>query len=505
MLILPPDVGRLCGQKFNKREQMKPLGEYTHLYENLPVAGKPACRYGITDLRRKKNVWIIKSITCYCLQFFLLAGSWAQWKPLFNGKDLKGWNQKNGQAIYTVENGEIVGITVANTPNSFLCTNEEYGDFIFETDLKVENSMNSGIQFRSLSTPGYQQNRVHGYQMEIDPSDRGWSGGIYDEARRDWLYIPNINPEGKKAFKKGEWNKYRIEAIGNTIRTWVNGIPVAHLIDDATAKGFIALQVHSIYGDMKPGMKIRWKNIRIQTSQLRPSQWDGIPVINLLLNNLSEQEKAQGVTLLFNGTDFTGWRGVYATAMPRVHWSIRDGEINVSPSDGSETGNDIVTIGQYGAFELTFDFKFSEGANSGIKYFVNEAFDSDGKSGIGLEYQVLDDEKHPDAKMGVVGNRTLASLYDLIPSYKLEKRFQRKVGEWNQGRIIVYPNNIVQHWLNGFKVVEYERKSNIFDALVARSKYEKYKGFAAGDKGNILLQDHGNNVSFRNLKIREWK
>jgi Domain of Unknown Function (DUF1080) len=444
--------------------------------------------------------------TIFILIFALITplsifGQKEKWRSLFDGKTLKGWNQKNGQAPYTVENGEIVGTTIAKTPNSFLCTDEEFGDFIFEVDLKVDN-MNAGIQFRSLSKPDYKDGRVHGYQMEVDPSDRAWSGGIYDEARRDWLYIPNINPEGKKAFKKNDWNKYRIEAIGNVIRTWINGVPTAHLIDDMTAKGFIALQVHAIYADMKEGMKIRWKNIRIQTENLKPSPLDDCPVINWMANNLSEQEKKQGFKMLFNGTDFTGFRAVHGTKMPEKRWNVVNGEIVIGKSDGSETGNDIVTTDQYGAFELTFEFKLTEGANSGVKYFVNEAFDSGGKSGVGLEYQVLDDAKHPDAKMGAVGNRTMSSLYDLIPATKLEPRFQRKVGTWNQARIVVLPNNWVQHWLNGYKVVEYERKSNIYNALVARSKYEKYAGFGAGDKGHILLQDHGDNVFYRSIKIR---
>lgn len=427
------------------------------------------------------------------------------WISLFDGKSLTGWNQKNGAAKFTVEQGELVGYTVANTGNSFLCTDKYYDDFILELELKVDDAMNSGIQFRSLSKSEYQNGRVHGYQMEIDPTTRAWSGGIYDEGRREWLYIPDINPEGKKAFKMRDWNKYRIEAIGNSMRTFINGVPVANLIDDMTASGFIALQVHAIYADMKEGMKIRWRNIKIQTENLKPSANDNIPIINLLLNDLSVQERAQGVKLLFNGKDFTGWRGVHQNKMTDKRWKVADGNMIVAASDGTQTGNDIVTVDQYSAFELTFDFKLSEGANSGVKYFVDESLDSVGASGIGLEYQLLDDARHPDAKLGAAGNRTLASLYDLIPSYKLQKRFQRNITDWQNGRVIVYPNNIVQHWLNGFKVVEYERKSNIFDALVARSKFEKYKSFGATDKGPILLQDHGEAVSFRNIKIKELK
>ena len=452
----------------------------------------------------RKIFSIIFCITIFTLETFAQT---ERWTNLFDGKTLNGFKQLGGKAKYEVKNGEIVGTTVKDTPNSFLVTEQEYGDFILELELNVAEGMNSGIQFRSLSKPDYQNGRVHGYQAEVDPSDRAWSGGIYDEGRRDWLYIPNINPSAKMAFKRnGQWNKYRVEAIGNVIRTWINDVPVANLVDDMTAKGFIALQVHSIQAKMPEGMQIRWKNIRIQTgADMKPRPTDNIPVINLVMNTLSDQEKVQGVKLLFNGKDYTGWRAVHGDKMPTAHWSVQNGEIKVSPSDGSETGNDIVTNDQYGNFELTFEFKLSEGANSGLKYFVNEAFDSGGKSGIGLEYQVLDDEKHPDAKMGAAGNRTMASLYDLIPSYKLDKRFQRKIGEWNQARVVAMPNNIIQHWLNGFKVLEYERKSNIFDALVARSKYEKYKGFGAGDKGNILLQDHGNNVSYKNIKIKELK
>ena len=419
------------------------------------------------------------------------------WESLFNGKNLNGWKQLNGQAKYEVVNGEIVGTTVANTPNSFLTTEKNYSDFILELELMVESPMNSGIQFRSESTPEYNNGRVHGYQCEVDPSSRAWSGGIYDEARRGWLYPCTYNPEGGKAFKMGEWNKYRIECIGPDIRTWVNGVPVAHLIDDMTPEGFICLQVHSIGKDGEPGHKIRWRNIRIQTKNLKSTPMEDVFVVNLLPNNLSESEKSQGWKLLFDGTSSKGWKSASGDKFPENGWEVKDGTISVlAKKDGYvKRGGDVVTEEKFKAFSLQFEFKLTEGANSGVKYCLG----NNGPS-IGLEYQVLSDS-HSDAKMGVVGNRTIASLYDLIPSEK-DGRFMRKDGEWNQGRIVLYPDNRVEHWLNGLKVVEYVRGSNIYNALVARSKYAEFENFGMSKETPILLQDHNDHVSFRSIKIK---
>lgn len=427
--------------------------------------------------------------------------------PLFDGKTLNGWKAVAGAAPYTIEDGMIVGTMKKGTPNSFLITEKEYGDFILEIDVKLEgDNTNSGVQTRSHFNPDANKGKglVYGRQVEIDPTPRAWTGGIYDEGRRSWLYPLELNPSTKSLYKKNEFNHYRIECMGNEIKTWVNGTAVAYVIDTLDRTGFIGLQVHGIGSNLEnDGKKVYFKNINIQTGNLKPKAFPkGIYTVNLTPNSLSTYEKSAGYKLLFDGKTNNGWVGAYKTGFPAKGWKIENGIISVEPSGGAEStnGGDIVTKEEYATFDLSFEFKLTPGANSGVKYFVTLSEKNTG-SAIGLEYQVLDDVLHPDAKLGRDGNRTLASLYDLMTAKK-EARFLRPIGSWNNGRLVVYPNNKVEHYLNGVKVLEYVRGSEEFKKLVAMSKYKDWKNFGEAQKGHILLQDHGNKVDFRTIKIK---
>ena len=429
------------------------------------------------------------------------------WVNLFDGKTLDGWKQITGTASFEVKDKAIVGTTVPNSPNSFLRTEKTYGDFILELEVLIEDSgSNSGIQFRSQfdASANNGKGRVYGYQYELDPSVRMWTAGIYDEGRREWLYPLSLNASAQKRLHTGTYSKVRIECQGNEIRTFINNIPAAHLIDAVDANGFIALQVHSINSKDKAGKKIYWRNIRIAEGKFAFTKFPAdVFIVNTAINTLSDAEKKAGWKLLFDGKSAKGWKGAYKPNFPEKGWRIQDGELQVLSSGGAEStnGGDIVTLEKYAAFDLSFDFKLSKGANSGVKYFVTLKENNPG-SAIGLEYQLLDDDVHPDSKMGRDGNRTLASLYDLIKAEK-QSRFVRKPEQWNTARIVVYPNNLVQHYLNGVKVLEYQRGSSAYKELVALSKYKVWENFGEAPEGHILLQDHGDAVSFRSIKIKE--
>jgi hypothetical protein len=221
-------------------------------------------------------------------------------------------------------------------------------------------------------------------------------------------------------------------------------------------------------------------------------------------NTLTDAEKQQGWRLLWDGHTTKGWRSAKGPEFPKQGWEVQDGVLSVVETGGLESraGGDIVTEAVFAAFDLRVDFRLSPGANSGIKYYVDTDLNKGEGSAIGLEYQLLDDARHPDAKMGRNGDRTLASLYDLIPA--AADKPTRPIGEWNEARVVSNGRH-VEHWLNGRKVLEYERGSDAFRKLVAISKYKVWPSFGERPSGPILLQDHGNRVSFRNVKIRELK
>lgn len=233
-------------------------------------------------------------LTVCCLLACAAATAQEHWETLFDGKTLNGWSRLGGSAAFEVRDGAIVGTTAPDTPNSFLRTEKEYGNFILELEFKVDPRLNSGVQFRSCFTDGL----VRGYQYEIDPDrttmykalpanldadgreiapgtePRSWTGGIYDEKRRGWIGDLTRNPEAREAFSPGEWNRIRIEAVGASLKTWINGVHAITVVDYMTPNGFIALQVHAVPKYEK--MEIAWRNIRIRDLGLNPAEGDDI-------------------------------------------------------------------------------------------------------------------------------------------------------------------------------------------------------------------------------------
>jgi hypothetical protein len=388
----------------------------------------------------------------------------ASWSPLTLDDSLDGWVKRGGDAVYRVENGEIIGQTRPNTPNTFLCTEREYADFELELEFKVDPALNSGIQFRSHSAPGVMNGRVWGYQAEIDPSDRAYTGGIYDEGIGSWIQDLSEKPDARAAFKKGDWNTYRIRAVGDRLQTWVNGVPAADATHQRSRSGFIALQVHGV-GDRQDPLEVRWRNIRIRE----------IGVASAMPAN---------ATPLMEGPEaLAKWTRRGSNGGP-AGWIWSDDAFQVVPGQG-----DIMTRQTWRDQEVYLEFMVDDNGASG---------QGNGNSGLYLqgryEIQILNSAPRAPKDDECGGIYKVAA-----PAFAMAK----PAGQWQSYHVIFR----APRWANGQKVQDAVITA-WHNGVLIHSRQRVPDGTTAGvseglENGPILLQDHGNTIRFRRAWVRE--
>jgi hypothetical protein len=387
----------------------------------------------------------------------------AGWQPLFDGQSVDGWVQRGGKAHYRVEDGCIVGTTEPNTPNTFLCTPREYADFVLEYEFKVDPQLNSGVQIRSASAPGYRDGVVHGYQIEIDPSARAWTAGIYDESRRGWLCDLKDNAAARAAFKQGEWNRVRVEARGDVIKTWLNEVPAAELRDSLTHTGFIALQVHQT--DSAQPREVRWRKLRIKDLG---DPWVAPP--------------KDALVLLGKDEDLAAWTAVKRPDEP-IAWKWADGALQAEVDAG-----DIMTKRTFGDMRLHVEFNVADNGKEG-QY--------NGNSGVYLqrryEIQILNSAGQKPEK------NVCGAIYQTrAPDYNLA----RPAGEWQTYDIWFH----APRWdADGKKTAEaritlYHNGTRVHDNVSVPNKTGAGQPEGPAE-GPLLLQEHGSKVRFRNVWV----
>ncbi len=373
-----------------------------------------------------------------------------EWVDLFDGSTLEGWSQRNGTATYEVKDGVILGTTSAGSPNSFLCSDRFYGDYELEFDVKLfDDQLNSGVQIRSHSNPAYNAGRVHGYQVEV--ATNGHAGFIYDEAGRGWLSKDRDQPASRAAFKRGEWNRYRVICFGQSIRTWVNGVPVAHVTDAHSPTGFIGLQVHSVGGD--PKWQVGWRNLRLR-----------------------ELGDGGGFASIFNGRDLTGWRVAERPESVRV----QDGALIVNGDRAHVFYDGPVYRHSFKNFELRALVRSKPGSNSGI--YFHTLFQESGWPSKGYEVQVNNTQGDWRRTGGLYG------IDDL-------REPPAKDDVWFPMNIKVVGRR-VQITVNDRRVVDYTEPEDV----------ERPESFAGRlvDRGTFALQAHdpGSEVWYKAIEVR---
>lgn len=385
-------------------------------------------------------------------------------QPLFDGKSLDGWVQRGGKAEYRVEEGQIVGRTVPNTPNSFLCTGKMYTNFLLEYEFKVDPKLNSGVQIRSNSLAAYKNGQVHGYQVEIDPSERAWTAGVYDEGRRGWLNDLKDNEAARKAFRQDEWNKVRVEAVGPHIRTWLNGIAAANLTDELTRTGFIGLQVHNT--NSEEPLEVRWRNLKIRDLG---DPWRTPP-------------KGAEVLLNEDAGDLAKWQHA-AKPGSDVKWKFADGVLTVEPKTG-----DICTRKTYGDARIHVEFCVDENGKTGQE---------NGNSGVYIQHryevQILNSAGQEPA------DNICGGIYKVKAA---DENMARPAGEWQTYDIwFTAPRwSAAGEKTSPARITVYHNGTRIHDNVEIPNKTGGGVDESPAD-GPLLLQDHGNRIQFRNIWI----
>lgn len=365
-------------------------------------------------------------------------------RPLFNGKDLTGWSQVGGTATFVIENGELIGTSAPNTPNSFMVTDSPYDDFELRFEVKIDDDqLNSGCQIRSKRHGAGMQ----GYQVELE-AQHGTAGFIYDELGRGWLSKERVNKAKNEALKKGEWNDVRIVCQGSSIKTWINEVQVADLIDDKVNSGLIGLQVHSVPGD--PNWSVRWKDVRIK--ELLPElKEESTREMSDFETKGNWKSKAQGEFVLKPRKGETGWE-----RFSSYLWSKKE----------------------YGDFICSFEYLHLKDGNSGFYFRVSNA---DDPVQTGIEIQILD-------SYGKKGPRTHHDNGGVIFTSPASSNMSKPAKEWNK-MIVKCQGSQLKVWLNGVKIQDLDLKKT---GLKDRSA-----------KGVIGFQDHGLPFKLKNVRIEE--
>ena len=381
----------------------------------------------------------------------------SRWDYLFDGTSLDGWRVINGDHPFLVEGGEITGKTALGIPTRYLATEQQYDDFILELEMNNADGENSGIQFRSIQAPQFRAG-LTGYQMEVDPSPRAWTGGIFFEGLGQWRHPPITNPECVSAWRQSDWNTLRIEARGPTLRTFVNAQPCAYLFDATMKSGHIALQIHSLGKHMKrEGAKTRWRNIRIiknpQDIDFAKADYD-LPSVSYLVDQLSAHEDANDWQLLRPGK--TGKHGWLSANIPNPVINQQTGAkiLRVSATENSRRLPLPIT-GEN--FEIIANVQMAPGTKGAIEYPVFVPSPGNGISVCLASFAILDDRDEnykkisPDLKIGsAIGKFSAKNL-----SEANRKKRTLPADSWQRIGIRIRGSR-VQHWLNAVKVAEFE-------------------------------------------------